>query len=96
MLERAAQQRRLFDIARRHQSGGVAALVQADGKTSVAQGFEKPGELGRDQPGNLVDLRISGRGAATAHATFPNNLAVTSGLKRARSSWVLSRHIKVS
>ena len=35
----------LFGIARRHQGGGVAAFMQADGEGVVAQGLEKRREL---------------------------------------------------
>ena len=58
MLERRAQQAGLFGIAGRHQGSRILALVQADGKTVVAQGFEKCRKFARDEAGDLVDLII--------------------------------------
>jgi hypothetical protein len=96
MLERERNRPGLFGIARRHQGGGVAAFMQADGKGIVAQGLEKRCEFGRDQARDLVDFLIVRAGAAAAHATFPSRRSVTSRVTRDLSSWVLSRHIRVS
>src|ERR1700730_17725570 len=96
MLERRTQQARLLHIACRHQRGGVLALMQADSETIVAQVVDKRGKASRDETRDLVEFFVFGIGAAAAHATFPNRRSLTSRVTRDLSSWVLSRHIRVS
>src|SRR6202022_224856 len=96
MLERRTQQAGLFDIARRHQCGGVPAFVQAYRESVIPQGSQKRRELCRDEARDLVDLVISRICAAATHATFPSRRSVTSRVRRDLSSWVLRRHIRVS
>src|SRR6202035_3161318 len=96
MFQRGTQQAGFLDIARRHQRGCVLAFLQPDREAGLAQGFQKRRELAGDEARDFVELFISGTGAAAAHATFPSRRSVTSRVRRDLSSWVLSRHIRVS
>src|SRR3984957_10741417 len=70
--------------------------MQPDNEGVVAQGLEERGELSRDEARDLIDFLIVRTGAAAAHAPFPSRRSVTSRVTRDLSSWVLSRHIRVS
>src|SRR4029078_424926 len=96
VLERRTQQPRLGRLAGRHHFRRILAFGKAHGESAVAQGFEKRGEPGRDKARDLVEFFVNGTGAAIAHATFPNRRPLVSRVTRDWSSWVLSRHIRVS
>src|ERR1700737_5156386 len=96
MFDGGTQQAGSIGKARRHHGGRIPAFLGANGKAAVAQRFEECREFGRDEARKLLELFMVGRGTAATQATFPSKRFVTSRVPRDLSSWVFSRHIRVS
>src|SRR5262245_30683944 len=81
-------------VARQH-AGSIFALLQAKREGVLPQRAREPSKLAQSEFAGVrrIDELVL---LAPHQATFPKSRALTSRVKRARSSWVLSRQRRVS